>query len=311
MRKPAFGSVKALCVSQRSWGLDGGYECVRQPPLPTRERGIGRPTVVARVQLHGLKLPSVVIKAALGRQAFGVEDIRPLRVTPAGSSDVDCHNGYSAIREQLASRCANRRVTLRVQQAGFFSRCNGGDEVLPPVSRRRQARKRKTNGLISKPAAKLIPTSSAKPRSSAERRFIGHKRKRGERHRRQSLVVSMRPLIVPGLVRIDRCRAKFVYKPRRTSRSGKPVRLPRRDIVMISRSKGRSQSLYIAHWRLSEDALVLPIELAWTFVSHLEGRTRSIKFLCEHLLPCCMEPKLFLKLKRTHRCETMEVMMQS
>jgi hypothetical protein len=30
---------------------------------------------------------------------------------------VDRHNGYSAIREQLASRCANQRVTLRVQQA--------------------------------------------------------------------------------------------------------------------------------------------------------------------------------------------------
>ena len=39
-----------------------------------------------------------------------------MRVTPAGSSDVDRHNGYSAICEQLASRCANQRVTLRVQQ---------------------------------------------------------------------------------------------------------------------------------------------------------------------------------------------------
>jgi len=69
--------------------------------------------------------------------------------------------------------------------------------------------------------------------------------------------------------------------------------------------------LYIAHRGLSEEALVLPIELARTFVSYREGCTRSIKFLCEHLLPCCMEPKLFLKLKRTHRCETTEVMMQS
>src|SRR5919202_3211673 len=97
-RKPAFGSVKALGVSQRSWSLDGDHEPVRQPPLPTRKRGIGRPAVVARIQLHRLKLPGVVIQAAPGWQAFGVEDIRPVRVTPAGSSDVDRHNSYSAIR---------------------------------------------------------------------------------------------------------------------------------------------------------------------------------------------------------------------
>ena len=62
---------------------------------------------------------------------------------------------------------------------------------------------------------------------------------------------------------------------------------------------------------LSEEALVLPIELARTFVSHRERCARSIELLCEHLLSCGMEPKLFLKLKRTHCCETTEVMMQS
>jgi hypothetical protein len=56
--------------------------------------------------------------------------------------------------------------------------------------------------------------------------------------------------------------------------------------------QGRSQCQYIAYWGLPEEVLVLPIELAWTFVFHLEGCARSIKFLCEHLLPCCMEPKL-------------------
>ena len=66
--------------------------------------------------------------------------------------------------------------------------------------------------------------------------------------------------------------------------------------------------MYIAYRGLSEKALVLPIELAWTFVSHRERGTRGIKFLCEHLLPRCMEPKLFLKLKRTHCCETTEAM---
>src|SRR4051794_11315273 len=88
-------------------------------------------------------------------------------------------------------------------------------------------------------------------------------------------------------------------------------RSPGTHIVKIARSQGRSQRLYIAHRGLSEEALVLPIELAWTFVSHRESCTRCIKFLCEHLLPCCMKPKLLLKLKGTHRCETTEVMMQS
>src|ERR1019366_7943369 len=66
-RQPGFRSVEALGVRQRSRGLDGDHEPVRQPPLPTCERGIGGPAVVARVQLHGLKLPGVVVKAALGR----------------------------------------------------------------------------------------------------------------------------------------------------------------------------------------------------------------------------------------------------
>src|SRR5579864_5541465 len=77
------------------------------------------------------------------------------------------------------------------------------------------------------------------------------------------------------------------------------------------RSQGRPQCFYVPHRGFSEEALVLPIELAWTFVSHREGRTRSIEFLGEHLLPCCTEPKLFLKLKRTHCRETTELMMQS
>jgi hypothetical protein len=100
-------------VRQRSGCLDGEQETTRQLPLPARERGIGRPAVIARVQLNGLKLPGVVVKASLSRQARGVEDVRPVRVTPAGSSDVDRHNGYSAIREQSASRCAYERATLR------------------------------------------------------------------------------------------------------------------------------------------------------------------------------------------------------
>src|SRR3954471_21801328 len=112
-RKPAFGSVKALGVSQRAWSLHGDQEPVRPPPLPTRERGIRGPAVVARVQLHRLKLPGVVIKAALGRQAFGVEDIRPVRVTPAGSSDVDCHNGYSVIREQIGIAVRDLKASKR------------------------------------------------------------------------------------------------------------------------------------------------------------------------------------------------------
>jgi len=71
-----------------------------------------------------------------------------------------------------------------------------------------------------------------------------------------------------------------------------------------------SQCQYIAYWGLSEEAFVLPVELARTFVSHLEGCAGSINFLREHPLPCRTEPELFLKLKRTHRGETTEVMMQ-
>ena len=82
-------------------------------------------------------------------------------------------------------------------------------------------------------------------------------------------------------------------------------------ILKVERSQGGQQSLYIALRGLSEEALVLPIELAWACVSHREGCICSIEFLCEHLLPCCVEPKLLLKLNRTHCCETTEVMMQS
>ena len=110
-----------------------------------------------------------------------------------------------------------------------------------------------------------------------------------------------------GLIEAERCSCTSCAG----SGTGKPLRLTRRDILMISRYQGRPQCLYIAHRGLSEDALVLPIELARTFVSHLERCTRSIKFLCEHLLPCCMEPKLLLKLNRTHCCEATEVMMQT
>ena len=46
-------------------------------------------------------------------------------------------------------------------------------------------------------------------------------------------------------------------------------------------SQGRPQCLYIAHRGLSEEALVLPIELALTFVSYREGCARSIEFLYE------------------------------
>jgi hypothetical protein len=52
--------------------------------------------------------------------------------------------------------------------------------------------------------------------------------------------------------------------------------LLRSDVTKISRSQAGSQCLYIAHWRLPEESLVLPIELAWTLVSNFERRARSI-----------------------------------
>jgi len=73
---------------------------------------------------------------------------------------------------------------------------------------------------------------------------------------------------------------------------------------------GRPKCLDIAHWRLTEVPLVLPIELAWTLIPDLERRARRIEFLCEHLLTRCVKPKLFLKLERTHGCEAAEVLVE-
>jgi hypothetical protein len=66
-------------------------------------------------------LPGVVIEAALGRQAFRVEDICPVRVTPAGSSDVDRHNGYSVIANDFGLEVRGPAGHAESQQAGFGS----------------------------------------------------------------------------------------------------------------------------------------------------------------------------------------------
>ena len=48
------------------------------------------------------------------------------------------------------------------------------------------------------------------------------------------------------------------------------------NLTKISQSQAGSQCLYIAHRWLPEEPLVLPIELAWTLVSNLEGCARSV-----------------------------------
>jgi hypothetical protein len=122
--------------------------------MPSRERGIGRPAVVARVQLRGLKAaPGVVIKAALGRQALRVEDIRPMRVTPTGSSDVDRHNRYSATsgKKQLRLACHGRRYASTHRDDQAHTRTARRAAVVEATSLRRAAR-----WLINLPARQLL-----------------------------------------------------------------------------------------------------------------------------------------------------------
>jgi hypothetical protein len=71
-----------------------------------------------------------------------------------------------------------------------------------------------------------------------------------------------------------------------------------------------AQRLDIADRWLSEEALVLAIELAGTFVSDLKGRARRVEFVDEHLLPSGVQAQLLLELKRAHCRESTKVMMQ-
>src|ERR1035437_7865168 len=62
--------------------------------------------------------------------------------------------------------------------------------------------------------------------------------------------------------------------------------------------------------RLAEEPAVLPIEVACTFISDLEGGTCGIQTVIEHALSSYMQPKLLLVLKGAHRGQRSELMVQ-
>jgi hypothetical protein len=66
----------------------------------------------------------------------------------------------------------------------------------------------------------------------------------------------------------------------------------------------------IPHWRLAEESAVLPIELACTFIANLEGCACGIQTFIEHAFSCYMQSKLLLVLKRAHRSQRPEMMVQ-
>ena|SRR5580704_11811261 len=59
---------------------------------------------------------------------------------------------------------------------------------------------------------------------------------------------------------------------------------------------------------LAEKAAVFAIELADAFVSDRKACTRRVQTIQKHVAPRCLQPKLLLILKRTHRCQPAEMM---
>src|ERR1017187_222067 len=72
----------------------------------------------------------------------------------------------------------------------------------------------------------------------------------------------------------------------------------------------RAKSPNIPHRWLAEEAAVFAVELAGAFVSDLKGRTCGVQTIHEHAAPRCLQPKLFLILKRTHGGQHPEMMVQ-
>src|SRR6266403_1470986 len=64
----------------------------------------------------------------------------------------------------------------------------------------------------------------------------------------------------------------------------------------------------IPHRRLTEEALVLPVELARALIAHFERRPGGIDPFNEHSFSCGNQSKLFLVLKWAHRRQRAEVM---
>jgi len=58
--------------------------------------------------------------------------------------------------------------------------------------------------------------------------------------------------------------------------------------------------LDVAYGWLAEEAAVLAVELAGTFVADLEGGAGGIEAFIQHALPGYMKPELLLVLQRAH-----------
>ena len=80
--------------------------------------------------------------------------------------------------------------------------------------------------------------------------------------------------------------------------------------VVGCRDIGEPTRFDIPHRRLAEKPAVLPIELAGTFIADLESGTCGIQTFIQHSLSGYMQPKLFLVLKRAHRGQRSELMVQ-
>jgi len=66
------------------------------------------------------------------------------------------------------------------------------------------------------------------------------------------------------------------------------------------RSAWRAKGPNIPHRWLAKETAVFAAELAGAFVSDLKGSTGGVQTIHEHAAPRCLQPKLFLILKRTH-----------
>src|SRR4051812_26418475 len=75
------------------------------------------------------------------------------------------------------------------------------------------------------------------------------------------------------------------------------------------RGGGRTKSSHIAPWWLTEEAAVFTIELTHALISNFEGRRCRIDPVDQHAAPCCLQPQLFLILKRAHMRQHTEMMM--
>src|SRR5437899_11425283 len=75
-------------------------------------------------------------------------------------------------------------------------------------------------------------------------------------------------------------------------------------VATASRSCGdetvRSKSFAIAHMRLAKEAAVVSVELAHALVADFVRRACGIHPIHKHPLPCPLQPKLLLILKRAH-----------